>query len=124
MSSSKPRLDSRLSFLCANRTKRLKYFNAFIGAVESDPLTNFWRFVRDFTFNFLSAVVERTFPSSFFCIVFPTSMVSSGFTPSPFLLMKLVEKETKNSLGACSLNGYMSSNQLLIAFMAFSSVNL
>ena len=102
----------------------MKYFNAFIGAVPSDPLTNFRRFARDFTFDYASAVVEGTVLSSFFCVVFPTSMVFSGFTPSSFLPMKPVEKETRNYLGVCSLNGCLSSNQLLIAFMTFSSANL
>ena len=40
------------------------------------------------------------------------------------LLMKPVEKETRNSLGVCSLDSCMSSNQLLIAYMVFSSANL
>ena len=92
--------------------------------MPSGPLTNFRRFVRDFTFDFLSAVAEGTFLLSFFCIILPTSIVFSEFTPSPFLLMKPVEKETRNSLGVYSLNGCMSSNLLLIAFMAFSSANL
>ena len=124
VSSSKPRHDSKLSSLCINRTKRLKYFNALIGVVPSDPLTNFQWFARDFTFDFLSAAVKGTFPLSFFCIVFHTSIVSSGFTLSPFLLMKRVEKETRSCLGVCSWNGFMSSNQMLIAYMALSCANL
>ena len=111
-------------YLCGNKPKRWKYFNAFIGAVPSDSLTNFRRIVRDFSFDFLSAVAEGTFLLSFFCIILPTSIVFSEFTPSPFLLLKSVERETRNSLGVYSLNGCMSSNQLLIAFMAFSFANL